>query len=287
MIEIVRTVADLRARVRDWRAAGHSVGVVPTMGALHAGHLALVDGSLAQCGRTIVTLFVNPTQFGRGEDLGSYPRTEAEDAAKLTERGAHLLFAPDAAEMYPDGFDATIHIGGVTAELEGDHRPGHFEGVATVVAKLLLQSGADMAYFGEKDYQQLCVVKKLVRDLNIPCTIQGVPTVREEDGLALSSRNVYLDKTQRRIAPDLHRILTNAADRISRGAEVAPTEAKAARLLLEAGFDAVDYVAVRDATTLAVPAPDARRNLRLLAVARLGNTRLLDNVAVPVLADQR
>jgi len=236
MIDIVRTVDDLRERVRPWKAEGARIGVVPTMGALHAGHLALVDGSLAECDRTVVTLFVNPTQFGRGEDLGAYPRTEDEDAEKLTARGAHLLFAPGPDEMYPDGFDATIHIGGVTADLEGSHRPGHFEGVATVVAKLILQSLADVAWFGEKDYQQLCVVRKLVRDLNLPCTIAGVPTVREADGLALSSRNIYLDSAQRKIAPELYRILNNAADRISRGAEVAPTEAKAARLLILAGF---------------------------------------------------
>ncbi len=278
MIDIVRTVGELRARVADWRRGDLSVGVVPTMGALHAGHLALVQASLAECSRTVVTLFVNPTQFGDGEDLSRYPRNEADDAAKVTAEGAHVLFAPDAAEMYPADFDAAIRIGGVTEELETAHRPGHFDGVATVVAKLLLQSGADRAYFGEKDYQQLCTVKKLVRDLDIHCEIRGVPTVRETDGLALSSRNAYLDAAQRAAAPALHQTLVAAAQRIAAEDPPDDVEAWAMRELLAAGFDAVDYVAVRDAETLAPPAPG--RPLRLLATARMGATRLLDNVAV-------
>lgn len=278
MIDIVRTVLDLRDRVAGWRRGGLSVGVVPTMGALHAGHLALVQASISECDRTVVTLFVNPTQFAEGEDLGRYPRNEADDAAKVTAEGAHLLFAPDAVEMYPDGFDSVVRIGGVTTALEGAHRPGHFEGVATVVAKLLLQSAADRAYFGEKDYQQLCTVKKLVRDLDINCEIRGVATVREADGLALSSRNVYLDKGQRTAAPALHRTLVEAASRVASGAPASEVEEWAVAELLAAGFDTVDYVAVRDAETLAPPAPG--RSLRLLATARMGATRLLDNVAV-------
>ena len=270
MIDTVRTVLDLRARVAAWRRAGLSVGVVPTMGALHAGHLALVQASLAECARTVVTLFVNPTQFGEGEDLDRYPRNEQDDAAKVAGEGAHLLFAPDAAEMYPEGFDAVVRIGGVTSDLEGAHRPGHFDGVATVVAKLLLQSAADRAYFGEKDYQQLCTVKKLVRDLNVDCEIRGVPTVREPDGLALSSRNAYLDGPQRAAAPALHKTLTEAARRVADGTAPADAEDWARGELLAAGqkFDAVDYVAVRDAETLAPPSPG--RPLRVLATARMG-----------------
>ena len=278
MIDIVRTIAELRTRVGGWRREEARVGVVPTMGALHAGHLALVKASMAECDRTIVTLFVNPTQFGEGEDLAHYPRDEADDAAKVTAEGAHLMFAPNAAEMYPANFDTAVRIGGITAELEGAHRPGHFEGVATVVAKLLLQSAADRAYFGEKDYQQLCVVRQLVRDLDIPCEVRGVATVREADGLALSSRNAYLDADQRAAAPALHRTLTDAAVKIAGGADHKDIETWAAAELRGAGFDQVDYVAVRDAETLALPAKG--RPLRLVATARMGTTRLLDNVPV-------
>lgn len=281
MVEIVRTVADMRARVAGWRREGLRVAVVPTMGALHAGHLALVDAGLEATDRTVVTLFVNPTQFGPNEDLARYPRNEADDAAKLADRGAHLLYAPDVGEMYPDGFDAEVRIGGVTADLEADHRPGHFEGVATVVTKLLLQAGADVACFGEKDYQQLCTVRKLVRDLDIPTDILGVPTVREADGLALSSRNAYLDAGQRAIAPRLYATLTVVAGQVAGGADLGEAEAWGAQALVDAGFDAVDYVAVRDAETLAAAEPGNSRPLRVLATARLGATRLLDNVAVP------
>ncbi len=278
MIEIVRTIAELRTRVASWRREDARVGVVPTMGALHGGHLALVAASITECDRTVVTLFVNPTQFGQGEDLAHYPRDEADDAAKATAVGADLLFAPDTAEMYPPGFGTAVQIGGMTTELEGAQRPGHFDGVATVVAKLLLQSAADRAYFGEKDYQQLCVVRQLVRDLDIPCEIRGVETVREPDRLALSSRNAYLDAGQRAAAPALNRTLIEAADRIAGGAEYRAAEIWARDELLAAGFEAVDYVAARDAATLA--APTAGRPIRLLAAARMGATRLLDNVPV-------
>ncbi|MHA1113172.1 MAG: pantoate--beta-alanine ligase, partial [Alphaproteobacteria bacterium] len=187
-LDIVRTVADLRARVRAWRGAGETVALVPTMGALHDGHLALVGAARAACDRVVATLFVNPTQFGEGEDFESYPRTEADDAAKLATVGTDLLYAPSAAEMYPDGFATNISVSGVAEGLCGAGRPGHFDGVATVVTKLLSQGSPDMAFFGEKDYQQLCVIRRFVRDLDIPVDIRGVPTVREADGLALSSR---------------------------------------------------------------------------------------------------
>src|SRR5690606_28194043 len=203
---IVRAVADLRTIVAGWRREAASIAVVPTMGALHEGHLSLVRAALEKADRVIVTLFVNPKQFNSAADLAAYPRTEVEDAAKLAPLGAHLLYAPDAAEIYPEGFATAVSVGGVSEGLCGAFRPGHFDGVATVVAKLFLQTGADLAFFGEKDFQQLHVVRRMARDLDIPITVIGCPTVREEDGLALSSRNVRLSTTERRAAPKLAEI---------------------------------------------------------------------------------
>src|SRR5512134_3902736 len=203
-IEIVRTVADLRARVRSWRDAGASIGLVPTMGALHEGHLALVRHVRALTDRSCVSLFVNPTQFGPNEDYTIYPRDETSDAGKLTALGADMLFAPDAEEMYPEGAATRVSVAGLGDLLEGEHRPGFFTGVATIVCKLLLQVLPDIAVFGEKDYQQLLVVRRLCTDLWIPTRIEGAPTVREPDGLALSSRNAYLTADERQIAPFLH-----------------------------------------------------------------------------------
>lgn len=200
-IEIVRTVADLRARVAGWHADGETVAMVPTMGAIHDGHMALVRQARTLADRVVASIFVNPLQFGQNEDFNAYPRGEARDAALLAEAGAVLLFAPNAAEMYPDGFATTVHVGGLTDGLCGTSRPTHFDGVATVVAKLLLQCGPDVAIFGEKDYQQLLVIKRLVRDLDIPVEIVGGAIVRENDGLALSSRNAYLSAKEREAAP--------------------------------------------------------------------------------------
>ncbi|MFN6956369.1 MAG: pantoate--beta-alanine ligase [Acetobacteraceae bacterium] len=279
-MRILRTVAALRAETRTWRAAGLRIGVVPTMGALHEGHLSLVRLALAQADRVIVTLFVNPRQFENAADLAAYPRTEAEDARKLAPLGAHVLFAPDVAEMYPPGCATTVSVRGVSEGLCGAHRPGHFDGVATVVTKLLLQTEADVAVFGEKDFQQLQVVKRLVADLDIPVGILPGPTVREADGLALSSRNVRLSAEARRAAPALFRALSDAAARIAAGEPAAAPVADARAAVLAAGFDRVEYLELRAEDDLA-PLLRAERPARLLCAAWLDGVRLIDNVAVP------
>jgi pantoate--beta-alanine ligase len=275
----LRTVAALRETTRAWRAAGLRIGVVPTMGALHEGHLSLVRAALARADRVIVTLFVNPRQFENAADLAAYPRTEASDAAKLAPLGAHVLFAPDAAEMYPPGNATTVSVRGVSEGLCGAHRPGHFDGVATVVTKLLLQTQADVAIFGEKDFQQLQVVRRLVADLDIPVEIVPGPTVREADGLALSSRNVRLSAADRAAAPALFRALSHAAARIAAGEEAAAPIADATAAVLAAGFERVEYLELRAEDGLA-PLPRADRPARLLCAAWLGGVRLIDNVAV-------
>jgi len=279
-IKTVRTVADLRAAVAAWRDERLSVGLIPTMGALHEGHLALARTAKEQCDRAVASIFVNPTQFGPTEDLDRYPRREEADAAALAELGVELIFAPSVEEMYPQGFVTTVSVAGVADRLEGAHRPGHFAGVTTVVSKLLIQAGADCAYFGEKDYQQLRVVTRMARDLNIPTTIVGVPTVREPDGLALSSRNEYLDPKQRKIAPTLNRAIVETASAVAAGTPASKAIAEAEALLIRSGFDAVDYVAVADAETLEPIETMAGRPARVLAAAFLGKTRLIDNVPV-------
>jgi len=280
IIETVRTITDLRAAVAAWRADGLSVGLIPTMGALHEGHLALARAAKAECDRAVASIFVNPAQFGPTEDLDRYPRREAEDAAALATLGVELIFAPPVEEMYPDGFATTVTVAGVAERLEGAHRPGHFAGVTTVVSKLLIQARADRAYFGEKDYQQLRVVTRMARDLDIATTIVGVPTVREPDGLALSSRNEYLSPAQRKVAPTLNRALLEVAGAVAKGTSAGEATAKAEASLIEAGFDAVDYVAVADAETLAPVERLDSRPARVLAAAFLGKTRLIDNVPV-------
>jgi pantoate--beta-alanine ligase len=286
-LAVVRTVAALRRAVALWRGAGESVALVPTMGALHAGHLALVAHGKARCTRVVASLFVNPTQFGPNEDFARYPRDEAGDAAKLFSTGCDLLYAPAADEIYPPGFASAVSPGPLGEILDGKFRPGHFGGVATVVMKLLLQAQADLACFGQKDYQQLQVVRRIVRDLDIPVRIEGVPTVRETDGLALSSRNAYLTPEQRRIAPQLHRVLMEIATRVGTGGQ-APAEAASwgREELRRAGFDAVDYVAVCDAVSLQ-PLDRLDREARILGAAFLGRTRLIDNEALPFPADLR
>lgn len=277
-LPIVRTVADLRAQVSAWRAEGLRVALVPTMGALHAGHLTLVQRGRELADRVVTTIFVNPTQFGPNEDFSRYPRDEAGDAAKLAGAGCNLLFAPTVDVMYPAGFSTTIDVGPVTSRWEGAFRPGHFQGVATVVTKLLLQAGVDVACFGEKDYQQLCTIRQLVRDLDLPVMIEGVPTVREADGLALSSRNAYLSPEQRQVAGRLNRVMRDAIDRLHAGEAVEAVLSAGTQALLDAGFAAVDYLALVDALTLeplSIGSPG-----RLICTARLGGVRLLDNMAV-------
>lgn len=278
-VPILRTVAELRTTTALWRREGLRSAVVPTMGALHEGHLSLVRAALARADRVIVTLFVNPKQFNNAADLAAYPRTEQEDSEKLAPLGAHMLYVPDAGEMYPEGFATTVSVSGVSEGLCGASRPGHFDGVATVVTKLFLQTGADLAVFGEKDFQQLHVVRRLARDLDIPIEIVACPTVREADGLALSSRNVRLEAAERRIAPQLAKVLSETAEQLAKGASVSSTLAKAESALRAAGFRDVEYLELRADDDLS-PLPTVNRPARLLAAAWLGETRLIDNVEV-------
>ena len=275
----VRTVADLRRHLAPRRKAGESIALVPTMGALHAGHLSLVTLAKSKADRVVVSIFVNPIQFGPREDFNTYPRDEAGDIEKLGEAGADLVFVPDTAEMYPGGFSTKVSIGDLTEDLCGANRPNHFDGVATVVTKLLLQCAPDMAIFGEKDYQQLLVIKHLVRDLNIPVEIHGGEIVRENDGLALSSRNAYLSPSERETAPLLHQTISEVAASLVRG-EGADAACVAGRFKLQAAGFRVDYVAVRDPDTLK-PLSGPVKRARVLAAAYLGKTRLIDNVPVP------
>jgi pantoate--beta-alanine ligase len=277
---IVSTIAELRsaiAALKHASAGSGRIGMVPTMGALHAGHVSLVNAAKAQCDHVVVSIFVNPTQFAPHEDFDAYPRTLDADLARLGDAAA-LVFAPTAREMYPQGFATTISVGGPSAGLETDFRPHFFAGVATVVAKLLLAALPDIAVFGEKDYQQLQVVRQLARDLVLPTRIIGAATLRETDGLAMSSRNAYLSPDERKIAARLNAILRDAARQAERG-DLRAAEAAAESALKAAGFDSVDYVAIRDAESLSVI--DAlERPARILAAAKIGKTRLIDNMAV-------
>jgi pantoate--beta-alanine ligase len=279
LLPVVRTVADMRAQVAKWRAKEQTVAVIPTMGALHEGHVTLVRKGLKHASKAIATIFVNPKQFAVNEDLNRYPRDEAGDVERLRLAGASLVFAPLLEDMYPKGFVTGVSVGGpAKAGLEDRFRPQFFDGVATVVAKLFIQSGADFAMFGEKDYQQLQVVKTMARDLDIPIEVIGVPTIRDDDGLAMSSRNRYLSKHERSMAPALFRTLTQAAEKIRAGTSPQRATTAAARSLMTLGFE-VDYVAARHAFTLA-PLSGAEEPIRLLAAARLGTTRLIDNIGV-------
>ncbi|MER9776829.1 pantoate--beta-alanine ligase [Mesorhizobium sp. M0220] len=278
-VPIVRSVAQLRQIVAAWRREGVRIAVVPTMGVLHEGHLSLVRAALVKADRVIVTLFVNPKQFNSQADLAAYPSTEDEDAAKLAPLGAHLLYAPDAEEMYPAAFATTVSVSGVSEGLCGAFRPGHFDGVATVVSKLFLQTSADFGFFGEKDFQQLQLVRRMARDLDIPITIVPCPTVREADGLALSSRNVRLSPAERAVAPELPSVLLETAERLARGSPVLPTLAEARAAILAAGYREVEYLELRDETDLR-PMTSLDRPARLLVAAWLGGTRLIDNVRI-------
>ena len=273
---IATSVADLRRALKPWRADG--IALVPTMGALHDGHLSLARAARQQAGRVVVSIFVNPAQFAPHEDFDSYPRMLEADRAKLGDT-ADLIFAPSPKEMYPDGFATTVSVKGPSAGLETDFRPHFFDGVATVVAKLLIAAGPDVALFGEKDYQQLLVIKRLARDLDLDTKIVGAPILREPDGLAMSSRNAYLNPAERAVAAQINRVLKETIARLRGGQSVGEAQTSAATALRQAGFDSVDYVALRDAETLA-PMSALDRPARLLVAAKIGKTRLIDNMAV-------
>ncbi|MBX7249710.1 MAG: pantoate--beta-alanine ligase [Caulobacteraceae bacterium] len=291
-LPIVRSVGTLREQVRSWRREGQRLALVPTMGALHEGHLSLVRQAKAVADRVVASVFVNPTQFAPTEDLDRYPRQEARDAELLAGAGCDLLFAPPPTEVYPTGFSTSVTVSGVTDDLEGAARPQMFGGVALVVAKLFNMVQPHVAIFGEKDYQQLLVIRRMTQDLDFPIEILAGATVREADGLAMSSRNAYLSPTERAVAARLNLILREAGERVRGGQAVAEAEAEARDALIAAGFQKVDYVAFRDGETLAPTAgtplettkPDAARelhkNVRVLAAAWLGSTRLIDNLPV-------
>lgn len=277
-MQVIRDREALVAALAALRADGVRIAFVPTMGALHAGHIALIEAAKRPGTRVVASIFVNPKQFGPNEDLGRYPRREQADIRMLTEAGCDLVWMPGVEAMYQDGHATTIHVAGVSEGYDGESRPGHFDGVATVVAKLFNQVKPDAAYFGEKDFQQLAVIRRMVADLDFGIEIVGVPTQRDDDGLALSSRNIYLDEEQRAKAVALPRALGVAARAIGRGEEAATVLADARATLTAAGFE-VDYIALADAETLA-PDPAADRPRRLLAAARMGATRLIDNIAI-------
>ncbi|OYY69973.1 pantoate--beta-alanine ligase [Sphingomonas sp. 28-63-12] len=274
------TIAALRTE--EGRKDGGRIALVPTMGALHAGHIALIEAAKHVADIVIASIFVNPRQFAPHEDLARYPRRELQDARMLAEAGCAILWMPGVDDMYPTGFATTIAVGGISDGLDGAARPGHFDGVATVVAKLFNQVGPDIALFGEKDFQQLAVIRRLVIDLDLPIEIVGVPTQRDDDGLALSSRNVYLAPEDRARAVALPRTLGVAARAIGKGGDPAEALATARDALLAGGFDSVDYVELVDAETLA-PLPVATRPRRLMAAATIAGTRLIDNLAVELI----
>jgi pantoate--beta-alanine ligase len=282
-VQIVRTSEEL-ARARG--AIEGRLALVPTMGALHAGHMALIDAARGKADKIAATIFVNPAQFGANEDFARYPRREAEDAKMLEGAGCDLLWMPSAAEIYPQGFSTSVHVSGVSDRWEGEARPGHFDGVATVVAKLLLSVSPDVALFGEKDFQQLAVIRQMVQDLNIQTEIAAVPTVREEDGLALSSRNSYLSEEDRPRAVALSRALQYARGAILDGTPVRMALDTGRKTLVEAGFSRIDYFALVDAKTLE-PLEALKGEMRLIAAAVIGGTRLIDNVPVEAVVEPR
>ena len=277
-MQIVRTSEELASGVAILKGAG-TLALVPTMGALHAGHMALIAEAKRRSARVAATIFVNPTQFAAGEDLARYPRREEQDARMLEQAGCDLLWMPSVEDIYPQGFATKVHVSGVSERWEGEARPGHFDGVATVVAKLLLAVKPDVTVFGEKDFQQLAVIRRMVRDLSIPVEIVGLPTVREPDGLALSSRNAYLSEDERRRAVALSQALNAAGDAIRAGTPVASVLQEAKQRLVDAGFIKIDFHSLVDAATLE-PLDQARGEMRLIAAAKLGLTRLIDNIAV-------
>jgi pantoate--beta-alanine ligase len=281
-VPIVRIVHDLRRHVALWRGEGLRTALVPTMGALHAGHLSLIDAARARADRVAVSIFVNPKQFAANEDLETYPCDPAGDLARLAGAGTDLAYLPSAGEIYPEGFATSVAVSGLTDCLCGVSRPHFFGGVATVVAKLLIQAGADIAVFGEKDYQQLLVIRRMARDLDIPTEIVGAPTVREADGLAMSSRNAYLTPGQRQTAGAFARVLRETADAVGAGRDPHAVLARAHQELTSIGVDRIDYIDIRHAETLAPASDDPAAPRRIFAAIVIGTTRLIDNLAVPV-----
>jgi pantoate--beta-alanine ligase len=279
-MQTIRTLPELRKQIAAWRQAGERIAFVPTMGNLHAGHLALIDAARARADRVVVSIFVNPTQFGPGEDFSRYPRTEAEDAAHLETRNTDLVFMPDVDTLYPGGTTGTtfVEVPGISDELCGEFRPGHFRGVATVVARLLNMVQPDVAVFGEKDFQQLVVIRRMVRDLAMPVEIAGVATMREADGLAMSSRNQYLSPEERQLAPLLYRTLRELADALQTGESPQLASERGMQALAAAGFRP-DYVTVRSAGDLQAPRQDDDEWV-ILAAATLGRARLIDNLRI-------
>lgn len=284
-MKIIRDIPGLRDQVRRWRRDDKTVGLIPTMGSLHDGHLALVRQAKLDCDHAIATIFVNPTQFAPSEDFDTYPRDETRDIDMLEAQGTDLLFSPDVVEMYAKGFSTSVAVSNITECLCGAARPHFFGGVATVVSKLLLQALPDRAYFGEKDFQQLQVIKRMARDLNIPVEIQGVPTIREADGMAMSSRNKYLSADQRKIGATLYQMLQDIAAKFAAGGRADDLLADGAATLTAAGFNPIDYLEIRDSETfelLETNIGDTNTGAaRVFAAAFLGETRLIDNIAVP------
>ena len=279
MVQIVRESLALNLALSEWVAKGERIAFVPTMGALHEGHLALVERAKALAERVVVSIFVNPLQFNDPSDLERYPRDEESDLAKLEAAGCDLVWLPGASDLYPEGFATRVSVAGVSERWEGEHRPGHFDGVATVVAKLFGEVVPNVAVFGEKDFQQLAVIRRMAMDLGLCDEIVGVPTVREPDGLALSSRNALLSPDERRRAVGLYRALRNARDSILAGQPVAAALAEGRNALLIAGFSRIDYFALVDGATLE-PVDRPRPEARLIAAAVMGTTRLIDNLAL-------
>jgi pantoate--beta-alanine ligase len=278
-VQIIRRLEELAPALAELRQAGEKFALVPTMGALHAGHIALIEEARRRADWVAATIFVNPMQFGEGEDLDRYPRQEAADAAMLEQTGCDLLWLPSVGDIYPEGFATKIHVSGLSERWEGEARPGHFDGVATVVAKLLLTVGPDVALFGEKDFQQLAVIRRMAADLSLGVEIVGLPTVRDADGLALSSRNAYLSADDRQRAVALPTALENARQAILSGEPVAAALASARQQLGNVGFASIDYFALVDAASLE-PLDAPRGAMRLIAAATIGGTRLIDNIAV-------
>ncbi len=272
-----RTVADLRDQVKSWRDNGLRIALVPTMGALHIGHMSLIEEAKKHADKIIVSIFVNPTQFAPHEDFDAYPRTQTTDAELVKDHGGHLIYAPSGSEMYPDGFSTSISITGITSGLCGESRPHFFGGVAIVVSKLLLQALPDVAIFGEKDYQQLQVIKRMVADLNIPVEVIGAPLVRDKDGLATSSRNKYLTAEDRQQGLSLHKALSNVATLVKSGKTAAEAIAASASILAEAGITEWDYFEVRDAADLQIVEGDVTRPARAFIATQVGKARLIDN----------
>lgn len=278
-MQIIREMGDLEFALSEWREARQNVALVPTMGALHAGHMALIDAARVEANRVVASIFVNPLQFGPNEDLDRYPRQEVEDMRLLQEHGCDLLWMPTADQLYPPGFATTVSVSGISERWDGAARPGHFAGVATVVAKLFAAVRPDLAFFGEKDFQQLAVIRRMTLDLGLGVTIHGVPTVRDVDGLALSSRNAYLSTDERVRALALPRSLNQAAEAIIAGEPVAAVLGESRRKLSDAGFSSIDYFALVDAATFE-PVEMPSGEMRLIAAATIGSTRLIDNIRV-------